>query len=145
MTQVKKAKSKEDQAESLNNGNHTDIVIINAVLESLFSMFSTMMNLTIKPGTPIPKQGIAAQGEVSGLIGMKAEGSYGSVALTLTLPTIRTISMSLFGEEIATVGNEAKDLAGELTNMLVGGAKRILSEKGLEFDMQSPQDRKSVV
>ncbi|MBV5346394.1 MAG: chemotaxis protein CheX [Rhodoferax sp.] len=31
------------------------------------------------------------------------------------------------------------DLAGELANMLVGGAKRILSERGHDFDMQTPQ------
>lgn len=35
--------------------------------------------------------------------------------------------------------HEAMDLAGELTNMLVGGAKRTLEEKGLDFDRQTPK------
>jgi chemotaxis protein CheX len=30
-------------------------------------------------------------------------------------------------------------MAGELVNMLVGGAKRILAERGHDFDMQTPQ------
>jgi chemotaxis protein CheX len=70
---------------------------------------------------------------------MRAEGVSGSVALSLTLPTIREISRSMLGDEIANVGNDAVDLAGELANMLVGGAKRILSERGHDFDMQTPQ------
>ena len=113
--------------------------MINALLESLFTLFDTMVRLEINPGVPVPKEGNAARGEVSGLIGMKAEGARGSVALSLTLPAVRVISRSLFGHEIDSAGDEAADLAGELTNMLVGGAKRILSKKGQDFDMQTPQ------
>ena len=127
------------QAGAPEYGGHLDLVMIHALLESLFTIFATMVSREIEPGIPVPKQGNAAKGEVSGLIGMKAEGASGSVALSLTLPAIREISLSLFGHEIASVDNEAMDLAGELTNMLVGGAKRILSEKGHDFDMQTPQ------
>ena len=98
-----------------------------------------MIRLKIQPGIPVIKRDHTAKGEVSGLIGMKAEGACGSIALSFTLPAIRVISRSLLGHEIDSVNNEAADITGELTNMLVGGAKRILSEKGHEFDMQTPQ------
>lgn len=124
---------------SMNDGGHMDIVLIHALLESLFTIFDTMVKLEIQPGIPIPKLDNIAKGEVSGLIGMKAGGACGSVALSLTLPSIREISRSLLGQEISSIDNEAVDLAGELTNMLVGGAKRILSEKGHDFDMQTPE------
>jgi len=139
MRQESGAGKEEIQVPYLAYGGQMDVVVIHALLESLFTIFSTMVRLEIEPGVPLPKQGNAAKGQVSGLIGMKAEGVSGSVALSLTLPTIRVISRSLFGHEIASVNNEAVDLAGELTNMLVGGAKRILSEKGHDFDMQTPQ------
>jgi chemotaxis protein CheX len=116
-----------------------DVIVIHALLESLFTIFSTMVRLNINPGVPVAKQGNEAKGAVSGLIGMKAEGVSGSVALSLTLPAIREISRSMLGEEIASADNEAADLAGELTNMLVGCAKRILAENGYDFDMQTPQ------
>lgn len=116
-----------------------DIVMTHALLESLFTIFSTMVNLEIQPGVPEAKQGNIAKGEVSSLIGMQAANASGSVALTLTLPTIREISRNLMGQEISTADKEAADLAGELINMLVGGAKRILSERGHDFDMQRPQ------
>ncbi len=139
MTQVKKTKSKKNQIASPVNGVHMDIVMTQALLESLLTLFSTMINLKITPGVPIAKNGNLARGEVTGFIGLKAQGAHGSVALSLTLPTIRKISLSLLGEEISSINKEAKDLTGELTNMLVGGAKRILFEKGHDFDMQTPQ------
>jgi chemotaxis protein CheX len=133
------SEKKIDQIGTLNDGHHMDIVLIQALLESLFTIFSTMVRLEIQPGVPVPKKGNASKGDVTGLIGMKAEGACGSVALSFTLPTIRAISGSLLGSEIVSVDKEAMDLAGEMTNMLVGGAKRILSEKGHDFDMQSPR------
>jgi chemotaxis protein CheX len=139
MSQKKAAAGKKHQAASLSDGDYMDIVMINALLESMFTIFATMVGQKIRPGVPEPKQDNIAKGAVSGLIGMKAEGACGSIALSLTPPTIREISRSLLGHEIVSIDKEAVDLVGELTNMLVGGAKRILSEKGHDFDMQTPQ------
>ncbi len=140
MAKPLKKSTKKNQAEaSMNDGNHMDILMINALLNSLFTIFSTMVRLDIEAGTPIIKQDNIAKGVASGLIGMKAEGASGSVALSLTLATIRKISLSMLGEEFTSINKDATDLVGELTNMLVGGAKRILSEKGHDFDMHTPQ------
>ncbi len=128
-----------NQAESMDDGSHMDILMINALLDSLFTIFTTMVGVKIQPGVPVLKQGNTAKGDVTGLIGMKSEGVSGSVALSFTLPAIRLISLNLMGHEITSIDKDAADLTGELTNMLVGGAKRILSEKGHEFDMQTPQ------
>jgi chemotaxis protein CheX len=133
------AASVKDQNESMENGSHMDIVIIHALLDSLFTIFTTMMNTKILPGVPVPKSETTAMGEVTALIGMKAPGARGSVAVTLPMPALSEISRKLLGHEITNIDKDAADLAGELTNMLVGGAKRVLSEKGLEFDMQTPQ------
>lgn len=140
MTKPKKATAKNiQQAPSMDDGNHMDILMINALLHSLFTIFSSMVRLEIVAGTPVIKQNNIAKGAASGLIGMKADGASGSVALSLTLATIRKISFGMLGEEFTSVDKEAADLVGELTNMLVGGAKRIMSEKGYDFDMHTPQ------
>jgi chemotaxis protein CheX len=136
---MSKKKIAELQIGSINDGSHMDIVIIQALLNSLFTIFTTMMHTKIQPGIPVPKAEMTAMGEVSALIGMKAPGACGSVALTLSMPALSEISRRLLGHEITDIDKDATDLAGELTNMLVGGAKRILSEQGLEFDMQIPQ------
>lgn len=139
MKKVKEVAAENQPTPSMNDGGHMDIVITNALLHSLYTIFSTMVRLKIEPGIPVLKQGNTSKGVTSGLIGMKAEGASGSVALSLTLPTIRVISLSMLGEDVSGIDKEAADLTGELTNMLVGGAKRILSEKGHDFDMHTPQ------
>ncbi len=136
-----KAKKTEEKLPigTMNDGSHTDIIIIHALMDSLFTIFSTMMNTRIQAGIPVPKSETKAMGEVSALIGMKASGASGSVAITLPMPALSEISKKLLGHEITDADKDAADLAGELTNMLVGGAKRILAEKGHDFDMQVPQ------
>lgn len=123
----------------MDDGEHMDILMINALLSSLFTIFETMVRLEIRAGIPVLKENNIAKGAASGLIGMKTVGASGSVALSLTLPTIRKISLGMLGEEFSSIDKEAADLVGELTNMLVGGAKRIMSEKGHDFDMHTPQ------
>lgn len=141
-------KSKADAAQStaadpknpsMNDGNHMDILMINALLNSLFTIFATMVRAEITAGTPVIKKDNIAKGDASGLIAMNAAGTKGSVALSLTLPTIRIISGKMLGEEFTSLNKDATDLVGELTNMMTGGAKRILSEKGHDFDMHTPQ------
>jgi chemotaxis protein CheX len=140
MKQVNRAAGKKTWEDiSMDDGDHMDVAMINALIHSLFTIFATMVKLKIQPGTPVTKQGNVSKGVVSGLIGMKAEGASGSVALSLTLPAIREISRNLLGYEITSANKEAEDLVGELTNMLAGGAKRIMSERGHDFDMQIPQ------
>jgi chemotaxis protein CheX len=125
---MRKKKEVELPIGSMNDGGHTDIVIIHALPDSLFTIFTTMMNMKIQPGVPVPKSETTALGEVTALIGMQAPGARGSVAVTLPIPALGEISRRLLGHEITDVGKDAADLAGELTNMLVGGAKRTLSE-----------------
>lgn len=139
MAKPKKIADKKQQAPTMDDGSHMDILMINALLNSLFTIFATMVRLDIQAGEPVIKQNDISKAEVSALIGMHSEGTKGSVSITLPLSVIRKISLSMLGEEFTRIDKESTDLVGELSNMLVGGAKRILSEKGHEFDMQSPQ------
>jgi chemotaxis protein CheX len=127
------------QGRSLQDGKHVDVLMIHALLDSLFTIFSTMVKLKITPGVPVPKQDTRARGDVSGVMAMLAEQASGSVALSLPLPAIRKISRCLLDDEIDCLGRDAEDLVGELTNMLVGGAKKVTAENGYDFDMQTPR------
>lgn len=126
-------------AVSMYDGKHMDVLMINALFHSLHNIFHTMVGLEIEAGTPEAKPDQMARGEVSALIGMEAENVHGSIALTLNRASVGEIFRRLEGEEIVDFDKEASDLAGELVNMLAGGAKRILAEKGFDFDMQSPR------
>lgn len=127
------------EPESMYDGDHMDVVIINALLHSLYNIFQTMVGEEIEPGMPEPKHDKTARGEVTALIGMKAKNTNGSVSLTLNRATIDEIAPKLMGEEINDFDKDAPDLVGELVNMLAGGAKRVLAKNGLDFDMQTPK------
>jgi chemotaxis protein CheX len=88
-----------------------NVEYVNPFLSSLVNVLSTMANTTIVPGQPRIKKDEVARGDVSGLIGM-------------------------IGPK--TINEEVTDMVGEITNMVTGGAKRILGEKGYEFSMATP-------
>lgn len=139
MERTPRAKKPARNKAPLKAGAQRDALILDAVVDSLHSIFETMLGTKVVMGVPTPKNGKSVQGGVSALIGMNADEARGSVAITLPMPALNEISCKLLGEGITDIGKDAAGLAGELSNMLAGSAKRILSEKGIEFDMQTPQ------
>ena len=116
-----------------------DVLIINALLTALMNVLSTMAHMTPKPGNPIAKHNSHAQGVVSSMMEMENDFIKGSMALSFSEPVIKALVRNMVGDEIKTVDDSAKDLAGELANMVVGGARALLSEKGIDFAMSTPQ------
>ena len=49
-----------------------------------------------------------------------------------------TIMERMLGERPSNINEEVTDMVGEITNMVTGGAKNLLGEKGYEFDMATP-------
>lgn len=116
-----------------------DVLITHALLDSLFTIFRTMVKLQIKPGVPALKPTQAGAGDVSALVAMVSERAKGSVALSFPGAAVRKVGQNMLGEAIDEHGREGEDLVGELTNMLVGGAKKTMVEQGYDFDMRTPQ------
>jgi chemotaxis protein CheX len=111
---------------------------INAFLTSVLNILSTMARMKAEPGTPSIKQDQVAKGDVTGIIGMAGEQARGTLAVTFTEPVILAITERMLGEKVNTIDDTVTDMVGELTNMVTGGAKKFLSEKGYRFDMAIP-------
>lgn len=111
---------------------------INPFLESMTNVLSTMAMLEVKAGKPLVKKDETARGDVTGLIGMTSPQAKGSLAITFTSQVLLEICKRMLGEQPDAVDETATDLAGEITNMVSGGAKRLLGEKGYDFDMAIP-------
>lgn len=112
--------------------------LINPFLEAIHDVLNTMAQLEVRPGRPMIKQDDVAQGDVTGLIGMTGERARGSLAVTFSEQAILDISRRMLGEESKTIDATVTDLVGEITNMVTGGAKRILADKGYHFDLAIP-------
>ena len=97
-----------------------------------------MARMELVPEKPMLKKDDAAKGDVSGLIGMVSPETKGSLSITFDAPLALATMKNMVGEAPDEVNEEITDLVGEITNMVTGGAKRLLSEKGFEFDMATP-------
>ncbi|REL25309.1 chemotaxis protein CheX [Thalassotalea euphylliae] len=115
-----------------------NVEFINPFLSSMLNVMSTMAMMELTPEKPKLKQGEVAKGDVSGLIGMVSDQAKGSLSITFEASLAIATMKNMVGEGPDEVNEEITDLVGEITNMVTGGAKRMLSEKGFEFDMATP-------
>mgnify|MGYP000847596346 CR=1 FL=1 len=111
---------------------------VNPFLVSLLHVMSTMAQVDLKPGAPRKKNDELARGDVSGLIGMVGPQTRGSFSITFDKTLALEVMRRMLGEAPATINEEVTDMVGEITNMVTGGAKRMLAEKGYDFDMATP-------
>ncbi len=115
-----------------------NVQFINPFLSSFINVISTMAMTELKPGKPRLKKDDIAKGDVSGLIGMVGPSTKGSLSITFDEELALDIMAKMLGEKPDRINEEVTDMVGEITNMVTGGAKRLLGEKGYEFDMATP-------
>nr|WP_217995089.1 chemotaxis protein CheX [Methylogaea oryzae] len=60
------------------------------------------------------------------------------MSITFDADLAYEIMFRMVGERPKSMNDEVTDMVGEITNMVTGGAKRILAEKGYEFGMATP-------
>lgn len=121
-----------------------NVTYINPVLNSIVNVLSMMAQTTPEAGKPAIKEDDKARGVVSGIISMngesnKGEQASGSLALTFSKPAILDIYKKMMHEDKDEVDDMVKDLVGELSNMVLGGAKGILESEGHHFGLSLPE------
>lgn len=115
-----------------------DVKFINAFLESLLNVLATMAQTEAQHTKPMIKRDNIARGDVTGIIGMVGNQVIGSLSVTFTEPAILEITARMLGEEVTKIDDTVTDLVGEVTNMVTGGAKKILDDLGHDFNMATP-------
>ncbi|MBU2882649.1 chemotaxis protein CheX [Psychrosphaera sp. B3R10] len=115
-----------------------NVEFINPFLSSLMNVLETMAMTKLTPGKPALKKQQISRGDVSGLIGMASPQTRGSLSVTFEAGLALAIMERMLGERPDSIDEEVTDMVGEITNMVTGGAKQILAEKGYEFDMATP-------
>ena len=115
-----------------------NVEFVNPFLTAIINVLSTMARMEIKAGKPTIKKNEVACGDVTGIIGMASDQAKGTLAVTFTEPVILEITKRMLGEEVSSIDETVCDMVGEITNMVTGGAKSELSEKGYRFDMAIP-------
>ena len=115
-----------------------DVNFINPFLSSLQNVLSTMAQLELTPQKARLKKDELARGDVSGLIGMVGSKTKGSLSITFDEQLALEVMKRMVGEAPDCINEEITDMIGEVTNMVTGGAKSLLAEKGYDFNMATP-------
>ena len=115
-----------------------NVEFINPFIAALLNVLKTMAQTELSPGKPKKKADEIARGDVSGLIGMVGPQVKGSLSITFDENLALTIMERMLGERPDTIDAEVTDMVGEITNMICGGAKNELGDKGYDFGMATP-------
>lgn len=115
-----------------------DVKLINPFIDALLEVTQNMAQLSGQIGKAQLKVGNKSQGAVSGFIRLNNATTNGSLSISFSEPVLLGIYEKMLGETLVELDDSAYDLVGEITNMVCGGAKRRLSEQGLDFDLASP-------
>ena len=115
-----------------------NVEFINPFLESLSNVLVTMGQIEVTASTPSVKSSTIARGDVTGIIGMVGNKVKGSLSITFTEPVALQVTNAMLGESLSKVDDTVTDMVGEITNMVTGGAKRLLADLGHDFNMATP-------
>ncbi len=114
-----------------------DVEFVNPFIKSTVNVFQTMVFMEVVRGTPFIKELGSPKSDISGTIGLAGQTN-GVVAVTFSEPVACQITANMLGEEHNEIDDTVKDTIGEIANMIAGGAKGIMSGKGLNFKIALP-------
>lgn len=115
-----------------------NVDFINPFLDAILNVLATMAQTEAKAEKPYVKESVQAMGDITGMIGLAGHQVRGSLAITFTESAILDIASKMLGETLTSLDGTVSDVVGEITNMVSGGAKKSLAEKGYKFEMAIP-------
>lgn len=117
-----------------------DAKLVNAIIQSVQSVFSTMANCTSTVKDIKPQPDYAPTGDLSAVVGIMGEAGEGMVALSFPLTLASLVVSKLLGINADQVSSSDRcDGIGELVNMISGNTKTVLSQQsGSSYTLSLP-------
>jgi chemotaxis protein CheX len=110
--------------------------LIKAFGESTKNVISSMAGIKLEHFKPESRDSLKCF--VTGTLGLTGE-SNASIAISFSKDAIERIHRGVFaGEQTEISFSSIGDLVGEITNMVWGYARKILTERGLDIDASIP-------
>lgn len=103
------------------------------------NVFTTMVQVEPEAGEICIKQSDVSSGDVTGMLKMECDQVKGTISITFTKPVVIDLVKRMLHMDIADINEIARDMAGEMANIVVGGAKNLLEQQGYAFDMSLPE------
>lgn len=115
-----------------------NVEFINPFINATINVLSTMGGINPRPQKPHLKNGNRSYGDVTGIIGLAGKHAKGSFAVSFSKSCIARVVSNMLGEDVLDMDQDIIDAVGEITNMISGGARAELENKGYSFEMAIP-------
>lgn len=112
--------------------------LVQPFIGSVSNVLSTMAGLECEPKASTLAEKGSSKTAVAGVIGIAGNKMRGSLAITFSRSCFLAIVSEMLGEAMDVIDDDAADMASEIANMTMGGAKVSLAEKGYEFELAVP-------
>jgi chemotaxis protein CheX len=112
-----------------------DVKYINPFIESVRSVFSTMLHLDVALGKPFIAQ-VLPRYDISGIIGMSGD-VVGSIVLSFPAPVATVVIAKFAGSNLEVGTPDFADALGEIVNMISGAAKAKFEGKRVSISTPS--------
>ncbi|MCM8812361.1 MAG: chemotaxis protein CheX [Candidatus Omnitrophica bacterium] len=116
-----------------------NVDMINSFINATVNALTTMAMLTVTRGSPYIKTTDENEfnRDISAIIGMAGDAN-GWVAFCLQRQLAVKIAANMLGEEKQEIDADVRDAVGEIVNMIAGGAKGELTQRGFSFKIALP-------
>jgi chemotaxis protein CheX len=102
------------------------------------NVIEVMAGIKVKSGEVELGNPGANFGAITGLLGMSSADFVGNMLIRFDEGSILQIVSAMLREDFTSINHDIIDAVGEITNMVVGGAKKEFEQLGQRFDMASP-------
>jgi chemotaxis protein CheX len=120
------------------SGESMEVEFVSSLIKSTVNVLSIMGQTSAVPGAPTVKSDSVSRGAITGIIGMAGDEITGNMMISFDEPSILSIVSLMLMEEFTEISKDVVDAVGEITNMICGGTKSLLSEHGIVINMASP-------
>ncbi len=114
-----------------------NVAFINPFIESTLQSLEMMANITAEKVGLTLKQDLITTYDISAIIGITGDTS-GSIIVSFPAPLACRIAGNMLMEEIADMDQSVEDAIGEIGNIVVGSARRLLVEDGFSLSISIP-------
>lgn len=115
-------------------------------IDACKSVFSLMVDVEIEIGKPLVKDQSKSSGDITSIMGIS--GVYesesctnkfqGMLCLSFPTGTYLKVASGMLGQEYTEFDDDIRDVGNEITNIIMGNAKGVLSETGYKIEMSIP-------
>jgi chemotaxis protein CheX len=111
-------------------------IAIEAVTSSVDDLFETMLACRVTCGEATADD-TCIKKDITGMIGIAGEYK-GAINVYFPEPVALKCVSAMMGMDVTAIDDDTRDAVGEITNMIVGGAKNYLYEKSIKCDISTP-------